>query len=778
VTQLNLFKNSVVTLGGKGKFALIDQEHHAHSCDGRSAWIVIELNVKNPVPVRWTVEAMERWHEAKTLLMAVSEEHEHSAMPFPSDIVIRDKRWARIKDLVKPDANSPLGDRRHELYARSTRNKLLAEHAAAIGSTKETLMDDLRLYWTGGQTIDALLGSFWRCGHLFEGMPNVLVVKTKGERGQGLALFAPTGQRSRGRKPENNRYEPMAITAEVRAKILAVARTFLLKDQSKSMRATSAEVLREMFGIRDDKGKLLEGPDGEALLPDEGKYPSDHQVRYLLRRAIPASELIRKRVSAAEHTNNYAANLGTVFDDCTGPGDIYEIDATRADIWLVAKGDRKTIIGRATLYLVVDRDTGLIVGIHLSLAPPSMEEAKQAYLSVFGDWEALCKRYRVKYVAKAFPAQGVGCNRIVMDRGEGVSLKSDIFCDGLDIEMTNPPARHAKKKTRVEGSIRLVQMPIQDNAAGYTFPKTFKLRQSKAYDKDASLTFDELYAIFLNVVIKTNLKSRVDSRQTPTAVFSKWEASPAAAWTRGVAARGSAPARYEYEYVRRKLSPMGKGTVEQRGVCFKGLEYSFDDAMKLDWYTRAKLRGAFEVDVAYSPSFVNSIIVHDPDDRRKTYVAHLTSWYAKHFDAYSFDEVTAYLYKQAELKREGERKNKGQRVALADAIVTVSTDARAEMKEATQGVAHASRYKDALGKRMNQSKANRAQSYDITAPEPGADAGRGQQTSPTGQEAHDGAPKPVTATPHKVPAAPVRLVVAQVTTEPNLLDELFALVQP
>ena len=54
-----------------------------------------------------------------------------------------------------------------------------------------------------------------------------------------------------------------------------------------------------------------------------------------------------------------------------GPGSLYQIDATKDDIYLVSRTDRNRIIGRPVVYLVQDVFSRLIAGIAVTLEGPS-----------------------------------------------------------------------------------------------------------------------------------------------------------------------------------------------------------------------------------------------------------------------------------------------------------------------------------------------------------------------------------------------------------------------
>lgn len=766
-----VFVNDVLQRGPKQQFVVIGLQKPPESSDGEAAIFVLELDVKNPLPIRWTLDDVKNWHQEHQLKVVERDLRQTPPTVKAADIEVRDLRWQRIAGLVRKTA----------LYDRTTRNKLLKEHACNIGCAKETLLDDLRRYWLNGQTKDALLGDFWRCGHLQDEDPGVLVVERKGERGEALVFFAPGKGAARGRRPaEDKSYVPMAMPSALRKKVLEVAKKHYLEDERRSVRATTDHVVRKLFTLRDENGKLCRGPEGEALLKPLGQRPTEHQIRYLLRKAVGPSEAFRQRVGSADHDNNHAAATGSINDDCVGAGDVYEIDATFIDLWLVAEADHRTIIGKATLYLVVDRQTRLIVGFYMSLENPQWEEAKQAILSICGDWEDLCKRLGVAYRPEAFPARGVFPNRFVADRAELLAFKSDILCDGFEQQVTNAPSKKSKSKSCVEGSFHETNVPIKDTAPGYEFPKNARKRQGKKYDKDASLTLTELARIYLELVTTHNLKVRSGMVLSPDDVYKDWKATPANMWQRDIE-RMSAPARHKYEYVRQKLTPVRTASVKRDGIHFLGLVYTFDEARQEDWFARASIHHNFDVTVAYSPSLVDNIVIHDPFDKRKTYKGHLTSDYVKRFTGYSFAEVQAYRRKLGAVQHEGAQDNQAHRIGLAETIAEIGEASHDRMKAATKDVKHGTRYRDSVAIRKAEAKQRRQSTHNPT----GAGAhivGTVEGATPTVEQALVTTPSTPSSPAHQPrspgPAsAPDTPVVRDADATPNVLDDLLELIE-
>ena len=83
----------------------------------------------------------------------------------------------------------------------------------------------------------------------------------------------------------------------------------------------------------------------------------------------------------------------------TGPGDRFQIDATSADIYLVSRFNRHRIVGRPTIYVVVDVFSGMIVGLYVGFEYPSWLGAMMALVNAATDKVDWCRQYGVETTA-------------------------------------------------------------------------------------------------------------------------------------------------------------------------------------------------------------------------------------------------------------------------------------------------------------------------------------------------------------------------------------------
>jgi len=689
--------------------------------------------------------------------------------PTPSDVAVRDLRWSRIEGVVDhPD-----------LWDASTRGPLLKTHAAAIGVSAKSLLADLRRYWLGGQTLDALLGNLYRSGRVSDSATGALSIEKESPAGSSTVVFAPTGQVARGRTPKDGAYQKCSLPAPLRKKVLETAKKHYMADESRTMRGAAIAAVCEHFGLRDEQGNLryVEVGTGEdkkmvPLLKPLGQRPTYRQIQYMLTKALDAAQKHTKRHSKADFDNNHAAATGSVLDDVEGPGDVYEIDATWSDMWIVSKANRTKIIGKATFYLIIDRETRLIVGFYCSLENASWEEAKVAILSIAGDWEALHKRLGVPYCAENWPARGVMPNRFFGDRGEMLAYASEALCDGVRVQVCNAPALFARRKPLVEGGIQTVHLPLKESAAGFEPASNVSKRRGKKYHQDASFTLDEVAAMFLRIIAVHNTTAKPGYPLSPQDMMSGFVPTPVALWHRGIKRRSGALARFPLAVLRRKLLRKGVGQVRVDGVHFEDCVYDFPDARKQAWCSKASLDGTFDVEVAYGPDLVNNIYVLDPGDGSE-HQAELTTD-SERFRDYSFAEVKAIMVEYRRMLRAGADDKFVQDVGLHDAFTTNGKKAKAEIDVAMAGRTKASRFHGAGDARAAEAQARRVATHDLN--------NDGSPYLPTAGDATDAAAPagesdgPTPATAADVPQCAADAVDGAFETDPDLMNNLLDLI--
>lgn len=563
----------------------------------------------------------------------------------------RDRAWARIAPLVATDA----------ILVPSQRAALVRQRAKELRCSERTLMPHLRQYWAGGQTLDALLPHYERCGR-----------KT-------VRLTA-----GRGNPPVHSQTLVYQLTEQDITWMTRAARSYL-KDERRTM-SEAHQRLREKYYVETDG-------EGTMWLKPRGQCPSLRQFRYFVQRTYSAEFQARARKGDKEFERDHRAVLGTVMQDCQGIGHYYEIDATVGDVFLVAAADRARIIGKPTVYLVIDRASRLIVGYYVGLENASWNAALLAILSICEDKRALCERLGVEYDPADWPAHGVLPSEFLADRGEVLSEASNQLPDALHVTVTNVPSLRPDWKPLVESGFRLLHQTIKDTVKAYDPPSNATKRRGKHYEKDASLTLGEFEAIVLHAIIERN---RAMMRRFPLTLQQLADGvtpSPIALWEYGLRTRMGALARRSADTVRFALLPRDTASVTEAGIVFKGCHYGLPKEMGNGWFVKARSRGRFTVDVSYDPRRVDAIYVHAPRTAFGYHVATLLKR-SEEYRGLTFNEVHAYEMARKAINHQAEESHAQEHHRYHRATDPIQDRAHAKMTAATGSRSRSARRAD------------------------------------------------------------------------------------
>ncbi|MYZ50869.1 Mu transposase C-terminal domain-containing protein [Malikia spinosa] len=600
-----LYKNDVFELDGI-RMRLLEAD-----IPGDAAWC-ISLDS----PVSWPVCLSYRQVADLSSVTVDEVSHkEHSE----SCLCKLDAAWTRLEPFLNQHGAN--------LYEPKIRSLLVAEYAQAQSCSPVTLRKDLRRFWQRGQDKFALMPDYGNSGR----RKNVT-----DEEDPNL-----TG--GRGRKPSSGQPVFQLKPTDIRCMQQVVEDVYL-----KDARVTAVDAYTEMV----DRHYRYEDGNQQLYARPSGDRPSLRQFQHFLRTHYNIEIRLRKRKGNSDFEREDRKVLGTVLADCMGVGHYYEIDSTIADIYLVSREDSKKIIGKATLYLIIDRKSRLIVGFYFGLENASWNAALQAILSISEDKRALCERYGVEYRPSDWPAHQVFPQEFLADRGDMISHASDNIAQGLQVTVTNLPSKRPDWKPLVECGFRLLHNTLRPVTPAYDPPSNATRRRGKHYEKDACLTVKDFGNLVLNAIILHNRREILDYELTPAELLAGVRPSPIELWNHGIASRAGLLTRFPEERVRFALLRKDTATVTERGVEFLGCFYSFPEAIAKKWFETAR-KCRFKAVVSYDPRLVDQIYVHALDGKGAPHLATLTDRSQK-YTGLSFGEVRYYELLRQQVRQESE----------------------------------------------------------------------------------------------------------------------------
>jgi putative transposase len=481
----------------------------------------------------------------------------------------RDYIWEIIKDIVidEPD-----------IYNPKFRGVMIGEAIKKSGKSKRDIYSYLRKYWAFGKTRDALFPNYINSG------------------GRGKERGSREGVK-RGRPSFLSDMEPQktGINVDEETKRIFQVGVNLYYNSSKKfpLKHTYDKIIANHFN------KGFEEIDGVKVpvIPPSHEIPTYEQFYYWYKK----NQNLEKTLISREGERGFALRERPVLGGSTqmayGPGSIYQIDATIADVYLVNKFDRTKIIGRPVIYMIVDVFSRMITGMYVGLEGPSWAGAKMALANTFEDKISYCKQYDIDIEEKDFPCRYLP-DSILADRGEIIGIKSDQLADSLGITLQNTPPFRADWKGIVEQNFRLLNLKTIHWLPG-AIKKRYRERGGKDHRLDAKLDLSQFTKIMIRTVLTHNHNHRMDwYPRTEQMIQEQVQPYPLDLWNWGLKNKSGHLREKSTDLVRLSLMPKDDARVTKRGIKFRGMYYSCETALRNQWFTKAGKK-TWKVKVSY-----------------------------------------------------------------------------------------------------------------------------------------------------------------------------------
>ena len=612
-------------------------------------WINLDSEKAFPEVIR-IAEIEELVHEEKLKLMS-----DPYAYLFNEQViegskaqVIRDERMSLIAPLLP----------RSGLYFRMERGKLVQERCDETGCPKKTLYKLLRQYWQRGCVPNALLPDYRNSGG-------------KGQRKESTKKLG----RPRSISPGTG----FAVDAAVERMFRIVIDRHYSNDKGVSLPYVHRRFC-DMF--------QLTRPDVAS-----SDYPSLAQLRYFWEREYSKPERVRLKANKITYQKDLRPLIGTATAGVSGPGSRYEIDATIADVYLLS-ADRQRIIGRPTLYVVVDVFSRMVAGFYIGLESPSYVTALQALNLAMTNKVELCHSYDFEIQPEDWPTVGIP-DALLADRGEllGHQIESLENAFGVRIENTRPYGGDAKGI--VERYFRTLQADFKPFAPGVVTATTVKKRGGKDYRLDATLTLREFSKVIVGAILRRNLNAVLDKYDRSADMPDDLVPTPIEIWRWGIRNRSGRLRNVPSDLIRIALLPRQKVTVSNLGINCFGEYYTSPELLKSGWLHRDSSLGRVKLEAAYDPADAGQVYLF-PEKRSSEYWVCSLSDRSRQFRGRTMWELWASKQKQrkavAKAKVDDEvSKRKLENMieeTIKNAVRSAPRDKTASKDEQVRGIKH------------------------------------------------------------------------------------------
>jgi hypothetical protein len=394
----------------------------------------------------------------------------------------------------------------------------------------------------------------------------------------------------------------------------------------------------------DEDGKPLP-PKCKVLVAT--KVPSLQTFRYHYNKKYGPAARARQRMPKRAFDVLYSPHASGTLLEVDGIGQRYYIDATIVDEYVVSRFNRNRIIGRPTLYLVVDQFSRMIVGMYVGLEPPCAVGALLALYNCSVDKVRFCARYGIDESLAACWPTGAFPQNLMGDRGEHIGYANDRLVEGFGITLNTSAPYSGAAKGVCERSFRSVQEPFGPYMPGHV-DKAFMGRGEEKPALKAVLNIDELTRVLIMSVLEKIRQPIRDYEFTDEQVRAGVPSTPIDLWNWCVAEHRVNHRKIDLDHLKRYLWPSVTLKTARKLLRFcTGLYFQGEEVVTQDWLYEA-LRTKAEFDARYHPLDLSSMLMV-PRGRAESIALHPTKR-CKRLATYSFSELRSLRRQNAILE--------------------------------------------------------------------------------------------------------------------------------
>lgn len=470
----------------------------------------------------------------------------------------RDERFFLVK---------PLLDDSFFYYEISEKNRIksISQRAKDAEVSVQTLYRILNDYWRYGQDVSSLTPAF------------------KEQGGKGKSRVA--GDKKRG-APVQSRTgvveldEGINITEEDKEKIRKGIEKYYLNKSSVKIPKAYKDTILEFYATEITEAEI----NGTFA-----KTPNIRQFRYWKKQLTGKDEEVKKRNTKSYYLKNKRALLSNAVRDAQIPGECFEIDATVADVHVVSKFNRNKCLGRPVIYLVIDKASRMIAGVHVSMEYASWKAGRQALINSFTKKKSYCEKYGINISDSEWPCFHIP-RRILCDRGEMICKDpEELVVPLMQLDIAAP--YRADMKGIVERRFKILNDELLHNLVGTT-KGTHRIRGEEDPRARARYTIDEVTKKIIKEVLRHNRSIfKKLLTESPLLIENDLAPTPINTWNIHLRKHRHSLKVADEEEVRAKLLPAVEASVTGEGISYSGMYYSCKKMEEENWASIARSSG-------------------------------------------------------------------------------------------------------------------------------------------------------------------------------------------
>lgn len=396
----------------------------------------------------------------------------------------------------------------------------------------------------------------------------------------------------------------------------------------------------------------------EKLIPEPVTY---RQFCYYLDAELQLTEDLAKNERRLRRNPASSSSLISA-----GPGELYEIDSTGGRLYLVSSDEEPVVVGKPTIYFLIDRWSRFIAAVYISLRAPSYEEVRNTLLIAFTSRQMRFSRLGIKVSDDRWP---IACIPAVIcpDRGSdfmsGSMMQSVV--DDLRIDLTPLPPLCPDGKAIVERLIRTIKQRMAGSGMKGVYadrPLDPESRKAARRAEAAAVhTLTEAYRLLIELVDDHNNRPHRALKRRKALTLHGIEPTPKNAYVWGLKnITGLRSPPYSEEDYHRMLLSSDKASISGGVLRYKTRAYHPANEAAID-YIRRSPRGKSSIDIRLDKTLPTEIMIPSRHGEWAKFV--MGAGDARDIDGISLDEEEAFATVNARLWARSDHESRRIRVA-------------------------------------------------------------------------------------------------------------------
>lgn len=341
---------------------------------------------------------------------------------------------------------------------------------------------------------------------------------------------------------------------------------------------------------------------------DLRQIPSQHTFEHWYFQLVDHATRRKGTRGDLNYVQNEREELGDEVSKSLVAGLIASGDATIWNISIRSRLAGRRVVGCPVVFRIRCKDTGMPLGIAVSLEAASWIGMATAIMNCLEDKVELCKKYGIDIRPEDWPICGLPAV-LEVDRGETDNHHPTAFIQSTGVEVKNLQGKRPDLKGGVESDWRTLQVRLNGITPGVLI-ETWEKQENTNWKLNGEMDIDQFTALLIEHELARIKIIREEVHLSDDMVAAGVVRTPLSMWNHHIATKGGGlMGAFDKDEVSLSLLPRKQATITETGIYFEGCYYLCQELIAEHAFSRARKHGHSKVEVAFDPRLADCIFL-------------------------------------------------------------------------------------------------------------------------------------------------------------------------